>query len=33
MVAVGLCFWYWNENDFMPDAHPPSPVDTKPASP
>ena len=30
MAAIGALFWYWNRNDFVPDAHPGNPVETKP---
>lgn len=29
MVAIGSLFWYWNQNEFVPDAGPGNPVDTK----
>jgi hypothetical protein len=30
MAAIGLMFWYWNQNDFVPDATPGNPVESKP---
>jgi|HubBroStandDraft_6_1064221.scaffolds.fasta_scaffold872851_2 hypothetical protein len=30
MAAIGLMFWYWNENDFVPDAHEATPIEAKP---
>jgi hypothetical protein len=30
MGAIGLAFWYWNQNDFVPDAAPGNPVESKP---
>lgn len=29
MGAVGFMFWYWNQNDFVPDAKPGNPVENK----
>jgi len=29
MAAIGVLFWYWNHNDFMPDAHPGNPIESK----
>jgi hypothetical protein len=33
MVAIGWMFWYWNQNDFVPDARPGNPVESKPHGP
>jgi hypothetical protein len=32
VVAIGGLFWYWNRNDFVPDAHPANPIENKPVS-
>ena len=30
IAAIGGLFWYWNHNDFVPDAHPANPMENKP---
>jgi hypothetical protein len=29
VAAIAAAFVYWNQNDFVPDAHPANPVETK----
>jgi hypothetical protein len=30
MAGIGALFWYWDRNDFVPDARPGNPVESKP---
>jgi hypothetical protein len=30
VAGIGALFWYWNRNDFVPEAHPGNPMENKP---